>query len=116
MEIAAIMHKSISKDLIMHQRPHWGWFFFFFYPLLGEYKGTLEALALLSLIKSTWGWKLRIWYLWTHASNFPPGLIIFNDENEYISHFPHNIPQQWFFDNVFRFGILSQAVMELDRE
>lgn len=70
-EIAAIMHKSISKDLITHQRPHWVWFFFFFYSLLGEYKGTFEALALLSLIKSTWGWKLRIWYLWTHASNFP---------------------------------------------
>lgn len=42
----------------------------FLYSLSLEYKGILKALALLWWIKSTWGWKLYIWYLWMNVSNF----------------------------------------------
>lgn len=55
------------KDLIVDTK---GPITLFLYSLSLEYKGILKALALLWWIKSTWGWKLYIWYLWMNVSNF----------------------------------------------
>lgn len=109
-EITAITHKSIYKDLIMNKDP----ITLFLYSLLVEYKSILRPLSLLWLTKSTWGWSLYIWYLWTNVSNFTQIRVINFDCYSRKSYtFPATVPLFYTFPLQHRMWLKNPLLQQL---